>query len=159
MKKIIILSITVLSLISCGASIGRMCSSIEAAIPKEIFANKDEVLLVIEGDDAKVNRKATKLFAERYKGKYLMIDESKLDNSKYADLDKYRYTFIIDIILVPTSVTSQSGNVRYFDKKTPRYSILDRKTNTTYKPNCWSGSYVGNLKGYIDNLNKKLGVE
>lgn len=167
MKIIFSLMFLLVLLSSCATSIGRMCSSSEKAIPSEIFSDKSVPLLVQLGDDNKVNEKAKMIFNKRFKGKYEILSSHngsrynmynipELSEGEYADSLKYRYVFRIYIMIERRSGETPSGHTYYYNKKVTRYEILDRKERKIYKPSCWSGSYTGNLKGYIETLNKRL---
>ncbi|MFC0776342.1 hypothetical protein [Terrimonas alba] len=131
------------------------------------FGNTNETLLVIRKGKRSYDKYLEENFEKNYFGKYIIIDKSELESSKYKSIEVYRYVFDEEFNQEYISANSaqRSANrgrqfkdngqsVDYGLHTYARFQVQDRRTGTVYKTKHGTGAFSKWMKAYIQALEK-----
>ena len=148
MKKIAIIGMLLLILISCGGS-KNIQSSIQEddkQIPKN-FGREDVVILAVKAGNF-LTKIYEKRFPENYFGKYVLIEKDELKSAKYSDVSKYRYLLVFNSRLDKSNPNSGAMTGAGVDVSASA-GLMDRATQRVYQTKLFPVGISNLLKDYL----------
>tara|TARA_R110002050_G_scaffold299255_1_gene464323 strand:+ start:731 stop:1378 length:648 start_codon:yes stop_codon:yes gene_type:complete len=151
----LIISISTLTLLtSCGAisksKANEYLTEEKGAIPPEFGQDNTTILFITHRRS--YNKYLKKNVKKIYKGKYEFISEEELlSDSKYKDINEYRYIFNFDY----TSYDYMSSNGYSKNGRVRKFYILDRRNNERFASKMTSSYWSKVQKVYLEKLNEK----
>jgi hypothetical protein len=154
----LLISISTLTILtSCGAIVkgkaNKNLTEEKGAIPPEFGSEKTTILFITH--KRSYNKYLKKNVRKIYKGDSEIISTEELNsNTKYDNIEKYRYIFDYDYksyTYTRSDLSSGSGQVKTF-------YILDRKNGTKYFSPMTSSYWSKLQKIYLKKLNEKLNI-
>jgi hypothetical protein len=143
-RHFIILLLIALIASSCCSTVEKRIKENDKQIPIG-FGKEDTYLLVLQ-KNRRYNKWLDKRFPENYFGKYEVIAPDQISDSKYADKDKYRYTFDFEYGADPDFYRMVATGTMV------SFVLFDRVTGKFYK-SAFAGQDVSDyMKDYLIRL-------
>ena len=124
------------------------------AIPPDFGKNPDEIFLVIKAGRKSYDKYLIKAVEEEYQGKYEYTMFARIDQSKYADKNVYRYYFYYDPGKT-VNMKDENGVENGISNTYKQFYVYDRETDTKYKTEDEFSKFAIAMKVYIKNLNEQ----
>ena len=109
---------------------------------------KEDVTILAVRKNSRYNKWLEKRFANNYGGKYVIIDESEVNNAKYQDTKIYRYIFD----QTETSYLNAKTGINDGMNVAVSYSLKDRSTGKLYQIRPVSGAPTAVMREYLTKL-------
>lgn len=115
------------------------------ALPPDLGKDDAYMMVQLEGRNSH-DRYLRKHFKRNYRGNHLFVDNEELNTPRYADAERYRYVFFVNIIKFGYG---SGGGASY------TYFVYDRVTKKTHTPRISGSWFAAYIKGYVINLEKQ----
>lgn len=122
----------------------------KGAIPPDLGMDDTYVVALLEERESR-DKYLRMHFEENYKGKYVFATRQELE-TKYADVNKYRYAFTFTRLVGSVYNTGDHSTTAL---PSSNYFIFDRKENKEYNSSFNSGMFGKVIQEYTKNMEKQ----